>query len=285
MLVIALVLGLAMTWNLMRHGRFEIGSLAGVSLLSKSLLLLEPADAADTPPPIAATIPAAVEARQLIGTQPDLAARIRAQFQAGSADLRWATFLPAAEASWPAWAAADWRERDQLVRPIALALILRHPLGFLQLWANDWLGLVLHPAYWPAWVTEEAADKRAFRACLLLDNCWGLDRYDLPVHGLVVMLSVSILGTLAALLVLLGGAWRVLRRRAAADTVVFWVAALVLQASLLVTSFFEAGHVRFTVAFHILDLALLAWLVTEFTRGLVPRLVTASACRRQWARS
>ncbi|TDH61111.1 hypothetical protein E2C06_18565 [Dankookia rubra] len=283
MLVIALVLGLAMAWNLTRHGRFEIGSLAGVSLLSKALLLLEPADAADMPPPVAATIPAAVEARQLIGAQPDLAARIRAQFQAGSADLRWATFVPAAEAGWPAWAAADWRERDQLVRPLAFALILRHPSGFLRLWANDWLGLVLQPAYWPAWATGEAADKRAFRACLLQANCWGLDRYDLPVHGLVAMLLASILGTLAALLVLLGAAWRVLRRRAAADTVVFWAVALVLHASLLVTAFFEAGHVRFTVAFHILDLALLSWLATGFARRLAPRPVTDG--KRPWARS
>jgi hypothetical protein len=282
-LVIALVLGLAMTWNLTRHGRFEIGSLAGVSLLSKSLLLLEPADATDMPPPVAATVTASAEARTLIRSQPDLAARIRAQFQAGSADLRWATFLPAAESTWLAWAGGDWWEHDQLVRPIALALIDRHRLGFLRLWANDWLGLVLHPAYWPAWATEEAADKRAFRACLLLDNCWGLDRYDLPVHGLVVMLSVSILGTLAALLVLLGAAWRVLRRRAPADTVVFWAVALVLHASLLVTSFFEAGHVRFTVAFHVLDLALLCWLAAGLARRLAPRLVTDR--ERQWARS
>ena len=46
-------------------------------------------------------------------------------------------------------------------------------------------------------------------------------------------------------------------------TVLVWGAALVVHATLLGTSAFEAGHVRYTVALHVLDLMLLLWLLAR----------------------
>ena len=107
-----------MSWTYARHGHFEIGSWAGISLLGKALVLLRPEDAAGQPPPVQAAVPVAAAARRLMAEQPDIAARMRAQFQA-SGDVRFTDFWRAAGREWPEWIAADGRGKDQLARPVA----------------------------------------------------------------------------------------------------------------------------------------------------------------------
>ncbi len=118
--VAGLLLILAAAGNWARHGRFEIGSFAGVALLGKALILLEPADLPALPSgggaaaaAAAKTVPVAAEARRLIAAQPDLGHRLRAQLQS-TEDLRFASFFPAAEAHWPEWRDATWRDRSDL---------------------------------------------------------------------------------------------------------------------------------------------------------------------------
>ncbi len=273
-LVVAGVLagGMAATWQ--RHGHFELGSWSGISLLGKALLLAQPEDAARLPPPVAATLPMVLRNRALLAAQPDLAARLRAQVQS-SGDLRFGAFWPAAEASWPAWQAADDRGKGQLALALDRALIAAHPWEYLTLWAHDWLALVIHPGYWPAWATTEAADPSAFALCGTAGNCWALQRYDQPLAGFVALFGVSILGTALALGLAVGLARRVLRRRAAPDVVLAWGLALAVHASLLGSSAFEYGMVRYTIALHVLDLALLLWLAAR----LLPRPGGAAAAR------
>ncbi len=255
-----LVMLCAMSWNEARHGHFEIGSWSGLSLLTKSLLLVTPGDVQGLPPPIRAVLPYAERDRALIAAQPDLAARLRAQVQSASSDLRWSVFIPDAGTNWPAWRQADWRRRGQMAGDVSKILIRRHPLGALSLWANDWLSLVVQPAYWPAGMTQVTPEKKAFIGCGQDHNCWALERYGLPPVSRIILLGVSISGPIAALLVIILAGLPVLRRRADAVTILFVAVALVLQASLLLTSAFEAGHVRYTVAMHVLELPLLTWL-------------------------
>lgn len=256
----ALVMLCAMSWNQARHGHFEIGSWSGLSLLTKALLLTTPGDVEGLPPPIQAVEPYAARDRALIAAQPDLAARLRAQVQSTSSDLRWSVFIPDAEKTWPAWKQADWRRRGQMAGDVSKVLIRRHPLGALSLWANDWLSLVVQPAYWPASMSRMTPDRNAFIACGRDHSCWALERYDLPVANRIILLGVSVAGPVAALLVIILAGPSVLRRRADAMTVLFLAVALVLQATLLLTSAFEAGHVRYTVATHVLALPMLTWL-------------------------
>lgn len=247
-----------MSWTYIRHGHFELGSWAGISLLGKSLVLLRPEDAVNQPKAVQAVVPAAADARRLIAAQPDLAARLRAQVQA-SGDVRFPQFWRIAGREWPEWIAADGRGKDQLARAIDRALISAHPGEYLRMWANDWLALVIHPSYWPAWATTVAADFDAFPFCRELETCWGLERYDLPLHGLLNLLGTSVAGTLLGFVLIPALAWPVLRRRASPAAVLIWGIALVLHASLLVTSAIEAGHIRYTVALHVLDVTMLVW--------------------------
>ena len=254
-----LVMLTAMGWHERQHGHFEIGSWSGISLLTKGLLLVTPQDVAGMPPPIRAVLPYAEKDRVLIAAQPDLAARLRAQVQATSSDLRWSVFIPDAAKTWPAWQQADWRMRGLLADDVAKTLIRRHPLGAVSLWVNDWLSLVLQPAYWPASLSATVPDRQAFIACSQDRNCWALERYDLPLFSRIVLLAVSIVGPVAALLVIGLGGWQMLHRRADSMTILFVLIALVVHASLLLSSAFEAGHVRYTVALHVLELPLLIW--------------------------
>ena len=265
-----LVLLIGMSWNLARHGRFEIGSWAGLSLLQKSLLLIQPADVAGQPRPVAIVAPIAASERELIARQPDLGAKLRADLQVTSSDLRWGIFIPEAERTWPAWRAADWRERGELGGAVSRRLIARHPGGYLKQWLYDWLGLVLQPAYWPGWATTEEHDRAGYSACRMQGSCWALDRYTLPVRNMVVLIGVSVGGCLASLFVFFRFAGCVLRRQAPADIVLFWSLAIVLQAGLLLSSAFEAGHIRMTVAFHVLELPMLTWLAIRALRA-IPR--------------
>jgi hypothetical protein len=252
--------GMAATWH--RHGHFELGSWSGISLLGKALMLAQPEDAAVLPPPVAAVLPLVQRERQLLAAQPDLAARLRAQVQA-SGDVRFTGFWPAAEAGWPAWQAADEREKGRLALALDRQLIAAHPGQYLNLWAHDWLSLVVHPAYWPAWATTEVADPSAFALCGATGNCWALQRFDLPPVGFAALFGVSLFGTVLALVLIPWLAPRVLRRQALPATVLAWGLALVVHASLLGSSAFEYGIVRYTIALHVLDLALLLWLAAQ----------------------
>jgi hypothetical protein len=106
-----------MSWTWLRYGHFELGSWSGVSLLGKALVLTEPADAAELPPPVGENLEVVRESRRLLAAQPDLAARLRAQVQI-SGDVRFAVFWKAADSGWPEWQAADDREKGNLAMGI-----------------------------------------------------------------------------------------------------------------------------------------------------------------------
>ncbi|WP_431269875.1 hypothetical protein [Dankookia sp. P2] len=262
---------IGMTWTWSRGGPFEIGSWAGISVLGKSLVLARPGELPLLPEPLATQVAeAAGVARELTAEQPDLAARLRAQIQASS-DVRYAVFWPTAETDWPEWAAADGRERDRLAKAISAPLIAAHRWEYLQMVANDWISLVIHPHYWPAAFTSTPADRHRFAACAQTETCWGIDRYDFPLFGLVPLMSVSVLGTLATLLLIPLAAWPVLRRRGSPMLVLMWGGAMVVQGTLLATAAAEAGHMRYTVALHAIDIMLLAWLVAMAVRRRAPQ--------------
>ena len=159
-----------MAGNWAKNGHFEIGSWTGISLLGKGLLLIEPADIADLPPPAAALEPVAENLRNLIAVQPDLLARLRAQGQAYQ-DLRFPLFYPAAEQSWPAWAHNEWQVRGELALAMSKRIIERHLWDYVGLWFHDWMSLVLLPNSWPGWATAQA-DGQLFPACRQHGNCW-----------------------------------------------------------------------------------------------------------------
>ena len=134
--------------------------------------------------------------------------------------------------------------------------------------ARDWLAQVVQPAYWPARLTRTPADPHRFAACRATETCWGIERYDLPVSGMLSLLGVSVLGAIAAaVLVVVAGAG-VLRRRAAPVTVLMWGAAMVVHGTLLITAAAEAGHVRYTIAPYALEVLLLAWLAVLAVRQM-----------------
>lgn len=252
-----LVLLVVMSGNQLKNGHFDIGSWSGISLLGKGLLLVQPTDVADLPPPIAVIAPAAQDLRRLIAAQPDLGARLRAQGQAYQ-DLRFALFFPAAEETWPTWASADWRTRGEQALALSKQLIERHPREYVGLWAHDWLGLVLYPQYWPNWATTKA-DGSLFPFCRLAGNCWALMNYEYSTVVLLAMLVTSLVGTVGGGGLLVIRCWRVLHRRAEPTTALFWSLALVLQATLLMSSAFEVGAGRYTIGSNVLSASLLLW--------------------------
>ena len=255
---VSLMLG-AMTWHKVRDGHFEIGSWAGISLLTKALLLTEPKDAAGFPP-LEAVLRDAGNERALIAAQPDLAARLRAQVQAASSDLRWGVFIPTAEKTWPAWREADWRARGLLAGQVSVALIRSHPLGAISLWFNDWLAMIVQPAHWPPGWSTMTPVPQSFVACGHDDNCWALQIENVPWMNRIILLGCSAAGPIAALIVIVLNAGTVLRRRSPGPTVLFFLTAILIHATLLLTSAFEAGNVRYTVAIHVLELPLLLWI-------------------------
>jgi hypothetical protein len=276
-LMAGLVLVVVMGGNWVKNGYFDIGSWSGISLLGKGLLLVESSDVADLPPPIAAIAPVAEDLRKLIAAQPDLGAGLRAQAQAYQ-DLRFALFFPAAEESWPVWASADWRTRGDLALTLSKHLIERHPWKYVGLWAHDWMGLVLYPGYWPGWATTKA-DGALFPFCRMTGNCWALMGYRIPGVILLSMLTVSLIGTAGSAGLLVFRGWRVLRRNAEPMTTLFWSLALVLQATLLMSSAFEVGAGRYTIGSHILGVALLLWFLSMLPKRFLDGFVSG-----QWLR-
>jgi hypothetical protein len=254
------VLVLVMSGNWLKNGQFDVGSWSGISLLGKGLLLVEPTDPADLPPPVAVVAPASQDLRRLIAAQPDLGARLRAQGQAYQ-DLRFALFFPAAEETWPVWASADWRTRGEQALALSKLLIERHPREYVGLWAHDWMALVLYPEYWPNWATS-TADGSLFPFCRMTGNCWALMNYETSTVVLLGMLVTSLVGTAGGGALLVFRCWRVLRRRAEPTTALFWSLALVLQATLLMSSAFEVGAGRYTIGANVLGVALLLWFLS-----------------------
>jgi hypothetical protein len=284
-----LVMLSAMIWHAARDGHFEVGTWGGISLLTKALLLVQPSDVEGLPPPIQAVVPYAERDRELIAAQPDIAARLRAHVQAVSGDLRWAVFAPDAEATWPAWQHADWRLRGQMAGEVSKTLIRRHPLGALRLWADDWLALVLQPAYWPPAMTATIASQSEYIFCGKNQNCWGLSTYHISTPRLLVLLAVSLLGPAVALALLVSRGVQVLIRRRAggplilalrdyrvlirppdSQTILFWLTALVIHASLAVAAI-EAGAPRYTIAIYALEVPLLIWVAARLGRWVRER--------------
>ena len=122
------------------------------------------------------------------------------------------------------------------------------------------------PNSWPGWATSQA-DGEFFAACRQHGNCWLLARNDVPARVMLPMLVVSLVGIIGGTTMLVCCSWRVLRRRANPQTVLFWTLALVLQSSLLLTSAFEAGIERYTNAIHVLGVALSLWLLSMVLIG------------------
>ena len=277
----ALVMLSAMTWHAAHDGHFEIGTWGGISLLTKALPLVQPSDVEGLPPPIQAVLPYVERDRELIAAQPDIAARLRAHVQAVSGDLRWAVFAPEAEATWPAWQQADWRLRGQMAGEVSKTLIRRHPLGALGVWANDWLTLVLQPAYWPPAMTATIANQTDYIFCGKYQNCWGLSTYYIPTPRLLVLLAVSLIAPVVALaLLVFRGAQVLIRQRDGgpailtlgdhrvrirppdSQAILFWLTALVIHASLAVAAL-EAGAPRYTIAIYALEVPLLIWIAVQ----------------------
>ena len=181
-------------------GHFEIGSWAGISLLTKALPLTTASGRGRD-----AAAAACRGAGRSDGPAPDRGtARSRvATARAGANGIQ----RPAlgrlhprcAEKPGPRGSARIGARRGEMAGAVSWILIRRHPLGALSLWAHDWLSLVVQPAYWPAAMTKVSADQSAFYACREQSNCWALARYDLPLSGRIVLLGVSMAGAAAAL--------------------------------------------------------------------------------------
>ena len=258
-LAMLLVLLAGMAANNRANHRFEIGSFGGIALLGKALLLVQPTDLAMLPAAPAATLADARQARETMARQPDLAARLRAQLQS-TQDLRYASFFPAAQEQWPAWAGASWRERSTLAQGLATRLIAAHPMAYAGLWLNDWLSLILYPNFWPAWASTEDAGRDAYPACRIQQNCWAMQRHDVPRVAWLLPILLSVGGLLAgtALLLRLGG--RALYRRAAPLAVLACGLMLVIHATLLLSAATEAGFARYATPVHVMAVVVVLWL-------------------------
>jgi hypothetical protein len=284
LLAAAVVLMIAAAGNYAKNGRFEIGGAPGLSLLGKVLLLVQPEDVADLPPPFAATLSAAAEHRRLIAEVPDPSpvlpeiqdpsARMRAQTQSYE-DLRYATFFQASEATWPAWAQADMRRRSDLAMEIGKHVIFHHPVGYLRLWVVDFAALVSFPMFWPRWAIDDLADdQQRFSACARDNNCWAMTSYRIPLVSLIFMLVASFGATLGGAVFAVAAARRVLLRRTSPLTAMFWAASLIALFGTLSTAAFEGGIVRYTGTLHIFGVALLLWATTIASRKLADVIVT-----------
>jgi hypothetical protein len=185
--------------------------------------------------------------------------------------LRWGVFIPEAERTWPAWQSADWDQRGKLAGEVSRILIRNHPLGALWLWGQDWLTLILQPAYWPASITTMTTDTSDFIACGRDGGCWALQRYDIPMRSRLALFAASLAGPVVALLLIGLNARQVLCRRADSALVLFFLIAVVVHATLLMTSAFEAGGARYTVAIHMLEVPLLIWAAARFGRWISDR--------------
>jgi hypothetical protein len=276
-MLLVLLAGMAVN-NRVNH-RFEIGSFAGIALLGKALLLVKPADLAMMPPGSVQTLLDAEQARRVMARQPDLAARLRAQLQA-TQDIRYASFFPAMQAAWPAWATATWRERSGLGQALAVRLVAAHPVGYARLWLDDWLSLVLYPTYWPGWASTEEPDRSLFPACRIQQNCWALERYDVALLAWLPPILISVGALVAGTMFLLVQGWSVLRRRGNPEVVLCCSLMLVIHATLLVSAATEAGFARYATPVHAMAVVVVLFLVDRLCAGMRTRLPGLHADRQ-----
>ncbi len=257
---------LGMASHRARHGEFALGSYAGVSLLGKALLLLQPAQA--DAPVLQAMLPLAEQARSAVATAPDAAAGLRAQAQAYE-ELRWRAFFPLAETLLPGWQPQDLGQQNRLASGIARRIVASAPGGYLQLVLRDWAGLQLYPHFWPFGTAAPATLPTIFAPCGdAPDRCWALFPLQVPRLYGTVMLSASLVGLAATLVLLLRHGLAAIRRRLPPAPRLLLAMALVAQASLAVTALFEAGLWRYTIAAHAINAALAIWLGTTLLRAL-----------------
>ena len=269
--VMMLVLLVAMAGNWLRNDRFEIGSYAGVSLIGKALLVVQPGDIVGLPkaaaPAVAATLSRSAWERHVVAHAPDLASSMRAQMQAAE-DIRVPVFGDAADKTWPAFRAADERDRSHMLMPLALSIIKRHPIAYAKIWLRDWGELLLYPNYWPSWTTADPAPYDAFPGCAAAKHdCYALAHYNLFPPIYVIVIAMSLAGAVAGIYILLRCAVPVLRRRAGPQTVLFFWLAFVLHASLLLYAAFEAGFVRYTELLYPMEVTLVLWLALRRSTG------------------
>ena len=264
----AMLVLLAMAGNWAEHGSgyFNVGNAAGESLLGKAMVTLAPSDLAGLPPAAAPILPFAEAGRRIIAAQPGWDARVLTETQDGW-DLKYTGFYDEADRIWPAFRQGDRQHKNWLMKPIADKLIRAHPLAYLALVRDSWLGLILYPSYWPDWMTPPVTGKAGPLLCAVVHHrCFLQVRYNIGTPHLFVLLAVSLTGTVSSLLLLLFGSWRVLRRNARPELVAFWALSLVLQGSLFATAFTEQPLTRYTEALHVLGVALLIWLTTRELR-------------------
>ncbi len=255
----ALLLG-GMWANMQRHGHFEIGSYANVSLLGKALLLLPPGPHRN--PVLDEVAPLAAQARDAIAAAPDFPASLRAQTQAYE-ELRWPVFLPAAMAAWPEFGDGRGRDANVVAGRIARAIIADQPAGYLWLVARDWAALVIYPNFLPLGRPQTSWPPPFEHCPTRLPDCWALVRYAVPFYYVASMLTVSFAGLLATAVLFLGWGARALRRRLAAPERAMVALVAVAQASLLATALYEAGIWRYTPAVHIINIAAVIWLLSK----------------------
>lgn len=282
--VSAALLAGGMWANQQRHGHFEIGSNAGISLLGKGLLVLSPGPHAD---PVAERMaPLAAQAREAVDKAPGFIASLRAQAQAYEA-LRWPDLPPDVGSDYAAWlrsqveagealrwphffliaahfrpefTADGFRSMNAVSARFARAAIADQPLAYLRLAARDWAALNLYPHVWP-FGNGASARLPPFDACDVPPaDCWALFRLAIPLPYALSMLAVSAAGLLAALVLLVGWGGRALRRALAPPERAMVSFALVVHASLAATALFEAGLWRYALPAHVVHIALAIWL-------------------------
>lgn len=282
--VSAVLLGGGMWSHLQRHGHFEIGSNAGISLLGKALLVLPPGPHAD--PVSERMAPLAARAREAVDAAPGFLASLRAQAQAYEA-LRWPNlpkdaalgyvawirsqvasgdalrsphFFSVAAHFWPEFTADGNRGMNAVAGRFARATIADQPLAFLRLVARDWIALGLYPHFWP-FGDGGSARLPPFDACDGPSaDCWALFRHTIPLPYALAMPAVSAAGLLATLVLFAGWGGRALRRALAPPERAMVSFALVAQASLAATALFEAGLWRYALPVHVVHIALAIWL-------------------------
>lgn len=219
--------------NMQRHGHFEIGSNAGVSLLGKAMLLLPPGPHRD--PVLDKMAPLAAQARDAVAAAPDFPASLRAQAQAYE-ELRWPSLFPAARGVWPEIGEGYGRGANAVSGRVARAVIAGQPAAYPRLVARDWAALSIYPHFWPVGRPENPR-LPPFEHCEARPaDCWALVRHNVPRHYALGMLGVSLAGLSATAVLFIGWGGRALRRSLAAPERAMVAMAVVAQASLLATA-------------------------------------------------
>jgi hypothetical protein len=132
----------ACTSNLVHNGQFRVGSLGGLSLLGKGLVLATPRGTSGPLGDVDWIATYGREARDGIRRvrHPLLRASVQRLYYEY---LRWFVVLPALEANSPVWRSADATRRAGIDTELALGYIRGDPAGYLGLAAHDYASLWL----------------------------------------------------------------------------------------------------------------------------------------------